>query len=251
MLGAPRVFDMRKEASVKKLMVVLAVAAMALACASCGGGGETARKTSLDTDQERASYAYGKDVATSLLRSGMELDVDSFVQGFRDTLEGVPSLLTNAEKAQIMQEYATQMREKQMEQMNAMAETNQTEGAAFLEANKSNEGVKVTASGLQYIVVEEGTGARPTADSTVQVHYTGTLIDGTKFDSSYDRGQPAQFPLKGVIAGWTEALQLMKVGGKMKIFVPPSIGYGDRGAPPVIGPNATLIFDIELIDIVS
>jgi FKBP-type peptidyl-prolyl cis-trans isomerase len=109
----------------------------------------------------------------------------------------------------------------------------------------------VTDSGLQYIIVEEGTGARPSADSRVQVHYTGTLIDGTKFDSSYDRGAPAEFPLQGVIPAWTEAVQLMKVGGKIKIFSPPDIAYGERGAPPVIGPNATLIFDIELIDIVE
>ena len=241
---------MGKDVSVKKLLVAAALLALALTCVSCGGGGE-ARKTSLDTDIERASYAYGMDVAASMLRSGMELDVDSFVQGFRDTLEGQSPLLTDQEKMQVMQDFAAQMREKQMAEAEVAAVTNLAEGTAFLEANKTAEGVTTTDSGLQYIVIEEGTGARPSADSRVKVHYTGTLIDGTKFDSSYDRGQPAEFPLGGVIPAWTEALQLMKVGGKMKIFAPPDIAYRDRGAPPVIGPNATLIFEIELVEIVQ
>ena len=230
--------------------VAAALLAMALTCVSCGGGGEV-RKTSLDTEVERASYAYGMDVATSMLRSGLVLDVDSFVQGFRDTAEGRSPLLTEQEKMQVMQDYSAKMREAQMADAEAAAVTNLAEGAAFLETNKTAEGVKTTASGLQYIVLEEGTGATPTPDSRVKVHYKGTLIDGTQFDSSYDRGQPAEFPVGGVIPAWTEALQLMKVGGKVKIFAPPDIAYRERGAPPVIGPNATLIFEIELVDIVQ
>ena len=241
---------MGKDTSVKKLMVVAALLALALACVSCGGEG-AARKTSLDTDVEKASYAYGMDVASSMERSGLELDIDAFVQGFTDTLTGETPLLGNQEKMQVMQDFAARMREKQMAEAEAVAGTNLTEGAAFLEANKTAEGVKVTDSGLQYIMVEEGTGASPSATSRVKVHYTGTLIDGTKFDSSYDRGEPAEFPLNGVIPAWTEAVQLMKVGGKIKIFAPPSIAYGERGAPPVIGPNATLLFDIELVEIVQ
>ena len=246
-----RVIGMGKDVSVNKLIAAAALLALALTCVSCGGGGGEARKTSLDTDIERASYAYGMDVASSMERSGLELDIDAFVQGFRDTLTGETPLLGNAEKMQVMQDFAEQMREKQMAEADAVAGSNLTEGAAFLEANKTAEGVKVTDSGLQYIMVEEGTGPSPSATSRVKVHYTGTLIDGTKFDSSYDRGQPAEFPLNGVIPAWTEAVQLMKVGGKIKIFAPPDIAYGDRGAPPVIGPNATLIFDIELIEIVG
>jgi FKBP-type peptidyl-prolyl cis-trans isomerase len=241
---------MGKDVSVKKLLVAAALLAMALTCVSCGGGGE-ARKTSLDTEVERASYAYGMDVATSMLRSGLVLDVDCFVQGFRDTAEGHSPLLSNQEKMQVMQDYAAKMREAQMAEAEVAAVTNLAEGTAFLEANKTAEGVKTTASGLQYIVIEEGTGATPSADSRVKVHYAGTLIDGTQFDSSYDRGQPAEFPVGGVIPAWTEALQLMKVGGKVKIFAPPDIAYRERGAPPVIGPNATLIFEIELVDIVQ
>jgi FKBP-type peptidyl-prolyl cis-trans isomerase len=241
---------MGKDVSVKKLLVIAALLALALTCVSCGGGSE-ARKTSLDTEVERASYAYGMDVAVSMLRSGFELDVPSFIQGFRDTLEGNAPLLTDAEKMQVMQEFATKMREKQMAEAESAAVTNLAEGTAFLEANKTAEGVTTTDSGLQYIVLEEGTGASPSPSSRVKVHYTGTLIDGTKFDSSYDRGAPAEFPVQGVIPAWTEALQLMKVGGKIKIFAPPEIAYRDRGAPPVIGPNATLIFEIELVEIVQ
>ena len=241
---------MGKDTSVKKLLAIAALLALALAAVSCGGEG-VARKTSLESEIERASYAYGMDVATSMLRSGMVLDVDSFVQGFRDTLEGESPLLTEQEKMVVMQEYATKMREEQMAKAEVDAVTNLTEGTAFIEANKTAEGVKTTDSGLQYLVLEEGTGATPDTDSRVKVHYMGTLIDGTSFDSSYDRGEPAEFPVGGVIPAWTEALQLMKVGGKMKIFAPPTIAYGERGAPPVIGPNATLIFEIELIEIVQ
>jgi FKBP-type peptidyl-prolyl cis-trans isomerase len=241
---------MGKDVSVKKFLAAAALLVLALTCVSCGGGG-AARKTSLDTDIERASYAYGMDVSATMLRSGLELDLDAFVQGFRDTLDGHSPLLTNQEKMQVMQDFAATMREKQMAEAEAVAETNLAEGTAFLETNKTAEGVKTTDSGLQYIVLEEGTGARPSVDSRVKVHYTGTLIDGTKFDSSYDRGEPAEFPVQGVIPAWTEALQLMKVGGKMKIFAPPDIAYRDRGAPPVIGPNATLIFEIELVEIVQ
>lgn len=235
----------------KKLLAAVALFAIAFVCVSCGGGEGGARKTSLETDLERASYAYGMDVATSMLRSGMDIDVDLFVQGFRDTLEGRGVLLTEDEKVRIIQEFGQQMRERQRAIAEATASENLAAGTAFLEANKDKEGVMVTESGLQYTMLEEGTGARPTADSRVKVHYTGTLIDGTKFDSSYDRGEPIEFPLQGVIPAWTEGVQLMKVGGKMKLFCPPDLAYGDRGAPPVIGPNSVLIFDIELVDIIE
>jgi FKBP-type peptidyl-prolyl cis-trans isomerase FklB len=240
---------MGKEGSVKKLLAAVALVALAFACVSCGGG--EARKTSLDTEIERASYAYGMDVASSMERSGLELDVDSFVQGFRDTLTGEDVLLSNQEKMQIMQEYSQKMREQQMAEMEAQGARNLTEGQEFLEQNGARDEVVTTASGLQYEVIEKGVGPKPGPSSTVSVNYTGTLIDGTKFDSSYDRGQPAQFPLNGVIPGWTEALQLMNVGSKYRIYVPPDLAYGERGAPPVIGPNATLIFDIELMEIVE
>ncbi|MBN2564911.1 MAG: FKBP-type peptidyl-prolyl cis-trans isomerase [Candidatus Eisenbacteria bacterium] len=240
---------MGKDGSVKKVLAAVALVALALACVSCGGG--EARKTSLDTEIEKASYAYGMDVAASMQRSGLELDVDSFVQGFRDTLTGGKVLLSNQEKMQVMQEYAAKMREKQMAEMEAAAVTNLEEGQAFLDQNAAREGVIKTASGLQYEVIQKGDGPRPQATDRVKVNYTGTLIDGTKFDSSFDRGQPAEFPLNGVISGWTEALQLMNVGSTYRIYVPPDLAYRERGAPPVIGPNATLIFDIELLEIIK
>lgn len=233
----------------KKVMAAVALVALAIACVSCGGG--EVRKTSLDTEIERASYAYGMDVAASMERSGLELDVDSFVQGFRDTLAGEEVLLSNQEKMQIMQEYSQKMREKQMAEMEARGAENLTQGQEFLEQNAARDEVVSTASGLQYEVIERGTGPKPGPSSTVRVNYTGMLIDGTKFDSSLDRGEPAQFPLNGVIPGWTEALQLMNVGSTYRIYVPPDLAYGEGGAPPVIGPNATLIFDIELLEIVE
>jgi FKBP-type peptidyl-prolyl cis-trans isomerase FkpA len=246
----PTGVGMGKDGSVKKVLAAVALVAIAFLCVSCGGGG-AARKTSLDTEIEKASYAYGMDVAASMQRSGLELDVDSFVQGFRDTLTGEKVLLTNPEKMQVMQDYASKMREKQMAEMEAAGVKNLEEGQAFLDQNAAREGVVKTASGLQYEVVEKGDGPKPKATDHVKVNYTGTLIDGTKFDSSYDRGQPAEFPLNGVIPGWTEALQLMNVGSTYRIYVPPDLAYGERGAPPVIGPNATLIFDIELLEIVK
>jgi FKBP-type peptidyl-prolyl cis-trans isomerase len=245
----PAGIGMGKDGGVKKVLTGLALVALAVSCVSCGGG--EARKTSLDTEIERASYAYGMDVAASMQRSGLELDVDSFVQGFRDTLAGEGVLLTNQEKMEIMQEYANKMREKQMAQREEQAASNLSEGQEFLAGNAARDEVVMTASGLQYEVIEQGSGPKPGPDSRVRVNYTGTLIDGTKFDSSLDRGEPAEFPLNGVIPGWTEALQLMSVGSTYRIYVPPNLAYGERGAPPVIGPNAALIFDIELLEIVE
>jgi FKBP-type peptidyl-prolyl cis-trans isomerase len=135
-----------------------------------------------------------------------------------------------------------------MKKQQEAAESNAAEGKAFLEKNKSAEGVKTTASGLQYIVVQEGTGKTPGLNDTVKANYTGTLINGTKFDSSVDRGQPAEFPVSGVIKGWTEALQMMKVGGKVKLFIPPELGYG-ASARPGIPANSVLVFDVELVDV--
>jgi FKBP-type peptidyl-prolyl cis-trans isomerase FkpA len=245
----PEGVGMGKEGSVKSILVVIAVAAVAFACVSCGGG--AARKTSLNTELEKASYAYGLDVAESMQRSGLELDVDSFVQGFTDTLTGKKVLLTNQEKAQVMQEYASKMREKQMAEMQEKAKTNMAAGRAFLAENAKKDSVMVTADSLQYQILRKGTGPKPGPEATVKVNYIGKLIDGTTFDSSYDRGQPAEFPLNGVIPGWSEAIQLMNVGAKYRFWIPADLAYGERGAPPVIGPNETLIFDIELLEIVK
>ncbi len=166
------------------------------------------------------------------------------VAGIKDAIAGKPQLTPDQIK-ETMTAFEKDMEQKQK----AAADKNASEGTKFLEENKKKEGVKTTASGLQYKVVKEGTGAQPKANDTVTVNYRGTLINGTEFDSSYKRGEPATFPVNGVIKGWTEALQLMKAGSKYQLFIPPNLAYGERAVGPDISPNSTLIFDVELMDV--
>lgn len=203
----------------------------------------------LETSKERLSYALGMDIASFLKTLGTEIDVAVFVQGLQDSFEGKETLLTGEEAAEIKNDFVRRRQEGRAEEMKKLAEENRKEGEAFLAKNKKQKGVMTTASGLQYTVLEEGKGPKPKKSDRVRVHYRGMLLDGTEFDSSYKRGQPATFPLTGVIPGWTEGLQLMKVGSKYKLFVPSNIAYGERGRPPRIGPNATLIFEVELLGI--
>jgi FKBP-type peptidyl-prolyl cis-trans isomerase FkpA len=167
------------------------------------------------------------------------------------TLADREPLLTPEQAMEVQRTFAERLQGKRAAEMQEMAVKNKTEGEAFLARNKSASGVKTTASGLQYQAIKEGTGPKPAATDTVRVHYVGTLLDGTKFDSSIDRGEPAQFALNAVIPGWTEALQLMPVGSKYKLWIPSELGYGDRGTPGPIGPNATLAFEVELLEIVK
>jgi FKBP-type peptidyl-prolyl cis-trans isomerase FklB len=197
------------------------------------------------TFQEKVSYIIGRDMATNLKKQGIDIEAASFTQGLKDVLEGKPSTLSQTEVQQTMMQLQQEMSQKQ----GASAEENQKEGEAFLAENKNKEGVKTLPSGMQYQVLQEGSGKSPSASDQVTTHYHGTLIDGTVFDSSYDRNQPATFPVNGVIAGWTEALQLMKEGAKWRLFIPSNLAYGSQGAGDVIGPNATLIFDVELISV--
>src|SRR5690606_5329496 len=169
----------------------------------------------------------------------------------RSTLAGEEPAMSQEEMMAVQQAFAQRLQTKRAAEMQAAAEANKAEGEAFLAANKGKPGVSATDSGLQYQVIEAGDGPKPAATDTVKVHYTGTLLDGTKFDSSVDRGEPAQFALNAVIPGWTEALQLMPVGAKYKLWIPSELGYGDRGTPGPIGPNQTLVFDVELIEIVQ
>jgi FKBP-type peptidyl-prolyl cis-trans isomerase FklB len=172
-------------------------------------------------------------------------------RGLKDALAGGKLLLTDDEAKAVLTQLQTDVRNKQMERMKVAADMNKKEGGDFLAANKSKEGIVTLPSGLQYKILTEGTGPKPAASDTVTCNYRGTLISGTEFDSSYKRGQPASFPVNGVIKGWTEALQLMPVGSKWQVFVPAELGYGDRGAGADIGPGATLIFEVELLSIQS
>jgi FKBP-type peptidyl-prolyl cis-trans isomerase len=203
----------------------------------------------LKDEKEKRSYALGTTLGQQLRQQNVEVDLDILLRGIKDVLSGAKAAMTEEEVRASLTQLQTEMQNKQMEKMKQLAEKNQKEGEAFLAANKSKEGVVALPSGLQYKIITAGTGKKPTADDTVVCHYRGTLIDGTEFDSSYKRNEPATFPLKGVIKGWTEALQLMPVGSKWQLFVPSSLGYGERGAGNQIGPNATLIFEVELISI--
>lgn len=220
----------------------------AVVLATFGAGSAFAADASLKTEKDKVSYMVGMDLGKNLERIKGEIDVKVLAQGLEASLSGGKTALTEEEANKVKQDFMQKLQAKQVEEEKAAAEKNKTEGAAYLAKNKTKSGVKTTASGLQYEVVKEGTGAKPKATDTVKVHYLGTKVDGTKFDSSYDRGEPATFPLNGVIKGWTEALQLMPVGSKYKLAIPSELAYGEQ-APPSIGPNAVLVFDVELIAI--
>jgi FKBP-type peptidyl-prolyl cis-trans isomerase FklB len=206
-------------------------------------------KTVLKTQKEKLSYSIGMDMGKNFKKQEVDIDVNLLAQGLTDAIKGKKALLTDDQIKEVFDTFQKDMQVKQTERVAKMTEKNKKDGDAFLEANKKKEGVVTLPSGLQYKVITAGTGETPKASDTVTTNYRGTLIDGTEFDSSYKRNQPATFPVTGVIPGWTEALQLMKVGSKWQLFIPANLAYGDRGAGQIIEPNATLIFEIELISI--
>jgi len=200
----------------------------------------------LKTLTGKFSYALGLDLGASLKKARVDIDVAALMRGVRHALAGKTPLLTREQMAEVFK----QMQEQQIRKRKELAEKNKTAGEAFLAKNKEKKGVVTTASGLQYIVLRQGDGPVPKATDRVRVHYRGTLTDGSEFDSSYKRGRPEVMPVGGrMITGWTEALQLMKVGSIYRFFMPPSLGYGEQGAGQDIGPNAVLIFDIRLLKI--
>jgi FKBP-type peptidyl-prolyl cis-trans isomerase FklB len=206
--------------------------------------------TALTTTKQKASYAIGMNWGTGLHRQGIDVDNAALIQGMKDALAGGKTLLTEDEARSALMQLQKEMQEKQQAKAAQEGEANKKEGEAFLAANKTKEGVVTLPSGLQYKILTPGTGPKPTASDSVVCNYKGTLINGSEFDSSYKRGEPATFPVTGVIKGWTEALQLMPVGSKWQLFIPPDLAYGPRGTPGgPIGPNATLIFEVELISI--
>ena len=202
-------------------------------------------KPQLKDLKDKVSYSIGLDLGFNFKKQNLELNPDALLAGVKDALGGKQPLLNENEVKETMTALTKEIEDKQK----ALGEQNVKDGEKFLAENKKKEGVKTTASGLQYKVIKEGTGPQPKLTDSVVANYRGTLINGTEFDSSYKRGQPATFPLAGVIKGWTEALQLMKVGSKYQLFIPPNLAYGDRVMGPDLGPNSTLIFEVELVGI--
>ncbi len=202
----------------------------------------------LANQKDKISYSIGMDIGNNLKRQSLDVDADMLARGLKDAMSGGETLLSDEEARETLAALQQELREKALERRKQDAEKNKKEGEAFLAENMKKEGVISLPSGLQYKVIQSGNGASPEITDTVETNYRGTFIDGNEFDSSYKRGQTAVFPVNGVIAGWTEALQRMKVGDKWQIFVPPELAYGERGAGP-IGPNTTLIFDVELVSI--
>lgn len=221
----------------RQLVIITAVAAVAFV-AGCS--------KKLDTDKKKASYAIGQQIGQNLKNQNIEIDPDAVAMAIADASAGKESKLTKEQ----VQEAMGKLQEATMKKQQEIAETNKKAGQEFLDKNKTAQGVQTTKSGLQYQVVTEGTGKVPTKDDVIKAHYKGTLVTGEQFDSSYDRGQPAEFPVGGVIPGWTEALQMMKVGSKFKLWIPPELAYGPA-ARPGIPANSVLAFEVELLEIVK
>ncbi len=223
---------------------------------SSGGANANAAATAtnpypgLPTEKDQISYTIGMAMGKQLTEIKDEINIDTVIKALKTQMSGGHALLTDAQAQQIMQAFGQRMQAKQMAQMMEQARANQEKGEKFLAENGKKPGVVTTASGLQYQVLRQSNGPRPTAADGVKVNYLGTLLDGTKFDSSYDRGEPAVFPLQGIIPGWTEGLQLMTVGSKYRFWVPARLAYGEEG-PPNIGPNQLLVFEVELLEVVK
>jgi FKBP-type peptidyl-prolyl cis-trans isomerase len=205
----------------------------------------------LSTEEQKTSYALGLDVGMSFVRLPLAVELEAFFEGVTNVFKGQPLKLDQDEFKSVMQAFQQKMQAHAEAQKAAAGEGHRAAGEKFLAENKEKDGVVVTESGLQYIVLEEGDGPKPSATDKVKVHYQGTLLDGTEFDSSIKRGEPAVFPVNAVIPGWTEALQLMQVGSKYQLFIPSGLAYGANGAGQAIGPHATLIFEVELLGIES
>jgi FKBP-type peptidyl-prolyl cis-trans isomerase FklB len=232
----------------KRTMGIFSIAALVLLMGSgCSGKEQAAVK--MESLQDKVSYGIGLRIGRDFKAQQVELNPDLLMRGIKDGLGDVEPLLTEEQIRETMVAFQQEMIEREKTRLEEASTKNAAEGKKYLEANAKKEGVVTLPSGLQYKVITEGTGKQPTAENIVKVHYRGTLIDGTEFDSSYERNEPAEFPVGGVIPGWTEALQLMKEGAKWQLVLPAELAYGERGAGPRIGPNATLLFEVELLEV--
>ena len=220
-------------------------AVLTTALVACQGGGSA----TLETDDQRASYAIGLDVGNSLSQTGDHLDMAALIRGIEDARAGREPAVPQDTLAAVMSRFGAQIQEEQNAMRAEAAQRNLEEGAAYQAENAAKEGVVTTDSGLQYEVIRQGDGARPEATDRVTIHYRGSLTDGTEFDSSYGRGEPITLQVDGFISGFSEGLQLMSVGSHYRFVIPGEIGYGAQGSPPTIGPNQTLVFEVELLEI--
>jgi len=214
-----------------------------------GTAATSSQALTLKTEKEKLSYAIGMNIGESIKKDSLDIDPAIMARALKDALTGTKPLMTEEEAKTVMTTFRAEMMKKQQAKATEASDTNKQVGQKFLAANKAKEGVVTLPSGLQYKIIKQGDGPKPTASDTVVTNYRGTLIDGTEFDSSYKRGEPATFPVGQVIKGWTEALQLMPVGSKWQLYIPSDLAYGERSPGGEIGPNSTLIFDIELLSI--
>lgn len=248
----PRILGPRFSLEMKMMKFFMLISFAVVMMVKVGVGQETqAAEKAMETVKDKASYAIGTSIGSSITRDDMDLNLELVFQGIRDVVEDKPRRLTDEQLQAAMATFEEELQKRRQARSAAAADVNAREGKAFLTENTKKPGVVTLPSGLQYKVLKQGTGATPTAQDTVKTHYRGRLIDGTEFDSSYSRGEPATFPVGRVIPGWTEALQKMKVGDKWELYIPSNLAYGPRGTGADIGPNATLIFEIELLDIIQ
>jgi FKBP-type peptidyl-prolyl cis-trans isomerase FklB len=235
----------------KHAKVALALMGTMILLLACSTDKPASKAPEIKTFEQKISYVFGREIGQSFSETPTKIDLDLFMLGIQDAINQRPSLISTEEEEKTKEEFSAKMQEEQSKRLAALADKNQKEEDAFLDKNKSQQGVVTTPSGLQYVVLQEGTGAAIQETDRVKVHYRGTLIDGTEFDSSYSRNQPAVFDVGGVIPGWTEGLQHMKIGGKYRLWIPSKLAYGARGAGKMIGPNALLIFEVEPLEVVK
>jgi FKBP-type peptidyl-prolyl cis-trans isomerase FklB len=245
-LGGPDAAEERQ--IMKGIMNLQKVAAMGLGLVALN---LQAENSIIKDQKDKVSYSIGVNIGTSFKQQGIDVNPEALIAGFKDALSGGKAVLTQEEVSHTLAALQRELMTKQVEQARLLADKNKKDSEVFFADNRKKEGIKTTASGLQYKVITEGKGKRPMATDTVRVHYRGTLLDGSEFDSSYQHSEPAEFSVAGVIRGWTEAVQLMPVGSKWQLFVPPNLAYGEEGQGSVIGPNAALIFEVELLSVVD